>query len=118
VSAHGPRRLTATADRTSIVNDDSDLSFVTIELRDASGTLVAGEDVVVGVTVEGAGELKAFGSARADNAERFNGGIHTTFDGRALAIVRPTGVGEVTVTASAAGFEPAIVALVVGAAPH
>ncbi|MBP6681940.1 MAG: DUF4982 domain-containing protein, partial [Halioglobus sp.] len=117
LSAKGPSRLTATPDRTSLVHNDQDLCFVAIELRDGAGTLATGEDVPVSIAIAGAAELKAFGSARPDNAERFDAGVHTTFDGRALAIVRPIGEGEATVMVSADGFEPVTIGLNVRAAP-
>jgi beta-galactosidase len=115
-SADGATRLTAAADRDVLVADDADLAFISIELRDPAGTLVTSEDRRVAVSVEGAGVLQALGSARPDNAERYDAGEHTTFDGRALAVVRPTGAGAITVTVTADGLEP--VALTLTAERH
>jgi hypothetical protein len=58
------------------------------------------------VTVEGPGVLAGFGSAAPATEKSYLDDVHTTFDGRALAVVRPIGVGTVTVTATAAGSEP------------
>ena len=55
--------------------------------------------------------LQAFGSGNPVTTETFNSATHTTFDGRALAIVRPAGAGEITVTATAEGCAPVIVTL-------
>lgn len=110
-SAVGATSLTATADRDVLVADDADLAFISIELRDTAGTLVTSEDRRVAVSVEGGGVLQAFGSARPDNVERYDTGEHTTFDGRALAVVRPTGAGAITVTVTADGLEPVVVLL-------
>ncbi|MEV1005302.1 glycoside hydrolase family 2 TIM barrel-domain containing protein [Nonomuraea sp. NPDC050202] len=110
-SAEGPVHLTVTPDRTEIRADDSDLSFIAIELRDGNGNLASASDVLVGVSVDGAGVLHALGSARPDTEERFDSGEHTTFDGRALAVVRPTGAGPITVSVSADGFEPVTASL-------
>ena len=110
-SASGPTLLTAVADRTALRGDDTDLAYVAIELRDAAGVLVTGADVPVTVEVSGAGVLAGLGSGNPVTTERFDATTRTTFDGRALAIVRPTGVGAVTVTVTATGMEPVIVPL-------
>jgi beta-galactosidase len=104
-SATGPALLTASADRTAIRDDDTDLSYVAIELRDATGVLVTGADRSVRVDVAGAGVLAGLGSGNPKTAERFDATSTTTFDGRALAIIRPTGTGAITVTVTSAGAE-------------
>ena len=70
-------------------------------------------DRSVTVAVDGAA-LVALGSGRPDNAERFDRGEHRTFRGRAQAIIRPTGVGAVTVSVAAEGLAPREVRLTVG----
>ena len=110
-SAVGETTLTASADRDTLVADDADLAFISIELRDTAGTLVTSEDRQVAVSVEGAGVLQALGSARPDNGERYDTDEHTTFDGRALAVVRPTGAGAITVTVTADGLEAVVLIL-------
>ncbi|WP_259461134.1 glycoside hydrolase family 2 TIM barrel-domain containing protein [Microbacterium sp. CGR2] len=104
-SADKSADLAVTPDRTELLAGDRDLSFIEIELRDQAGNLASARDVPVKVSVEGAGTLLAFGSGRPDTAEPLNTDVHTTFDGRALAIVRPTGVGVIEVTVSAEGFD-------------
>jgi hypothetical protein len=105
-TATGPVGLAASADRDRIRADDGDLAFVTLSLQDAAGTVALGEDREVTVTVEGPGVLAGFGSAAPATEKSYLDDVHTTFDGRALAVVRPTGAGTVTVTATAAGSEP------------
>lgn len=112
-SAEGEAELAVVVDRTAIRADDGDLAYVDIELRDANGTLVTSSDRSVTVAVEGAA-LVALGSGRPDNAERFDRGEHRTFRGRAQAIIRPTGVGSVTVSVAATGLAPREVQLTVG----
>ncbi|PYY37871.1 glycoside hydrolase family 2 [Curtobacterium sp. MCJR17_055] len=109
VSASERRRLDVVPDRTTIRADDTDLSFVTIEIRDEQGILATTENRPVTVTVEGPGVLQGFGSARPDNPERYDTDTHHTFDGRILAVVRPTGAGPITVTATSAGLAPVTV---------
>ena len=109
-------RLTANADRTELRADHSDLSYVAIEFRDANGTLATNVERRVAVTVEGAGVLQGLGSARPDTTETYTGTSHTSFDGRLLAVVRPTMAGAITVHVSADGFEPVTVSLLASAA--
>jgi beta-galactosidase len=99
-SAVGPVMLNVEVDRAQIAAHPGDLAFVTIELRDTAGTLVTCSDRSVHVQVQGAAALQALGSARPVNDESFLSDRHRTFEGRALAAVRPTGPGPVTVTVS------------------
>ena len=75
-------------DRAEIAADPSDLAFVEV--------LVTGDRKVT-VEVEGPAVLQGLASARPDTDEPFTGDTCTTFDGRALAVVRPTGAGTITV---------------------
>ncbi|WP_437773442.1 glycoside hydrolase family 2 TIM barrel-domain containing protein [Arthrobacter sp. KNU40] len=110
-TAAGAIRLTANADRAVIRADDSDLSYVALEFRDQDGTLATHIEGKIMVSVEGAGVLQALGSARPDTRESYVGNQHTTFDGRALAIIRPTGAGLITLTATVEGYESVTLSL-------
>ena len=61
---------------------------------------------MVEVEVDGPGVLQALGSANPATEEGFTGTSCTTFDGRALAIVRPTGAGGSRCAATAEGCAP------------
>ena len=93
--------LTTTADRTRLQADQNDLGFITIELRDSAGRLVPSADRPVTVDVAGAGVLAGMCSANPKTEERFDAPTWHTFDGRALAVVRPTDAGVITVTVHA-----------------
>jgi beta-galactosidase len=105
-SATGAVALAAAADREVVRADDTDLAHVVLTVQDAAGVIALGVDREVTVAVEGPGVLQGFGSARPATEESFLDDVHTTFDGRALAVVRPTGAGTITVRASAPGCEP------------
>jgi beta-galactosidase len=105
-TADGPLRLTATTDREAIRGDDTDLAYIAITLADGEGNLASQRDRLVSVTVSGAGELRGLGSANPRTEDPFGGSRCTTFDGRALAIIRPTGPGEIEIRVSADGIEP------------
>ena len=99
-SADGPLALTAAADRDELPSDGSDVAFVEVALADAAGTIATGADRTLTAIVTGPGELAAFGSGRPCTEEGYQAGTHTTFDGRALAVVRATGPGVITLTVS------------------
>lgn len=83
------------------------LGYVVITIQDAGETVLCDSDRLVTVEVSG-GELAGIGSGRVRTEESFAGPSCTTYDGRLLAIVRRTGPGEIRLTASATGFDPAV----------
>ena len=105
-SATGPVLLDAQVDRPVIDAGPGDLAYVTLSLFDAAGTLHRASDRRVEVALEGPGVLQALGSADPATEEGFSATACTTFDGRALAVVRPTGAGRITVVATAEGCAP------------
>jgi hypothetical protein len=104
-SAAGSTILQASPDRRELTADHRDLAFVTVELRDAAGTLITCDDREITAEVRGAGILQGFGSARPSTTEAYRTGRHTTFEGRALAIVRPTSEGPIVLTVSSPGLD-------------
>jgi beta-galactosidase len=102
-SAVGPVQLHAWVDRPVIAAEPGDLAFVALTLTDSEGALHNTADRKVTVEVEGPGVLQALASANPQSEEGFAGPACTTFDGRALAVVRPTGEGRITLTVSAEG---------------
>ena len=114
-SATGPIVLQAEADRSVIAAHSGDLAFVTLELVDAEGALHTARDRRIDVQVDGAGVLQALGSANPATDEGFTGTSCTTFDARALAVVRPTGQGRITLHATAKGCEAREVVIDAGA---
>ena len=97
----GQARLSATADRTRLRADEADLAFLTIELRDDEGRLNPSVDRQVTVAITGPAALAGLCSADPRTTERFDADTWTTFDGRALAVIRPTGPGEILVEVTA-----------------
>ena len=53
------------------------------------------------VAIEGPAVLQGLGSGNPCTEETFGSSTHDTYEGRALAVVRPTGAGSITVTVSA-----------------
>ena len=110
-TATGETVLSVEADRHQLNKGSTDLAFIDIVLTDQRGVFYTGRDRVVEVTVDGPGVLQAFGSADLKSEESFSAQRRMTCDGRALAVVRPTGVGRVTVTVRADGCAASTVTL-------
>ncbi|MCK2022682.1 DUF4982 domain-containing protein [Microbacterium sp. kSW2-24] len=112
-SATGGLRLEVVADRQELVNGTGDLAFIEIRLVDDEGTVRNVDDRRVAVEVSGAGQLQGMGSGNPVTTDSFSAGDYTTFDGRALAVVRPTGRGDVTLRVTADGCDAVQLSLTV-----
>ncbi|WP_433675055.1 glycoside hydrolase family 2 TIM barrel-domain containing protein [Microbacterium gorillae] len=87
------------------------LGYVEIAIADADGVLLCDADRLVSVTVSG-GSLAGLGSGRARTEESFGADAVTTFDGRALAIVRADPTADqvrISVTADGLGSADAVI---------
>ncbi len=103
-----PRKLKLVADRSRIRADRDDLAYVSVEVVDDKDRRVPYAETTVRFTVEGAGELAGHASAVPNKPASFRGPLRETWQGRCLAILRPTGApGEITLRAEAEGLEPA-----------
>jgi beta-galactosidase len=105
-SAAGPVLLHAEADRPVISAGGSDLAYVTLTLTDPDGTCYTRADRPVSVEVAGQGVLLGLGSAAPSTEERFDATERRTYDGRALAVLRPNGRGKIRLLASAPDCAP------------
>ncbi len=112
-STTGPVGLRAEADRSVITANGGDLAYITLTLTDTDGTLHTAADRPVRLEVSGAGVLLGFGSADPSTEERFDAAERRTYEGRALAVLRPTGPGKIRLLASAPGCDPVEVVVTV-----
>ncbi len=115
VTTGPPAALRLTADRASIRADRNDLSYVKVEVVDAEGRRVPGARVPVRFAVEGAGELAGQASAVPNEPASFRKPERETYEGRCLAILRPTGKpGTIQLRAEAEGLEADTVVVAAG----
>ena len=110
----GSPTLRVRADRTTIGASDGDLAYVDISLEDDEGRIFRQEAEPVSVVVEGEGVLQALGNANPQSQESFRSAECHTYEGRALAVLRPTGPGEITMTVRGAGQSTAVTLTAVG----
>jgi beta-galactosidase len=108
-------RLEVRPETTELRADGHDLAYVPIAFTDQAGTLLPLADRSVTVRVDGPATLLGFGSGEPITTEAFSGDTHTTFYGRALAVIRAGHEsGDVTLTVTAQGCESVRVQLHVG----
>jgi beta-galactosidase len=94
-------------DRDTIQADDTDVAFVSVTLVDTSGTVHHGADRELTVTIQGPAQLLGFGSGNPGTEESLVDAVHSTYHGRALAVLRPTGPARITLTVLAQECAPA-----------
>lgn len=87
------------ADRTEIEADGLDLSFVTASVVDEDGEVVPFADNAISFSVDGPGEIVATDNGDPADFTAFPSLERKAYSGLALAIVRSTGPGSITVKA-------------------
>ncbi|GAA4045511.1 glycoside hydrolase family 2 TIM barrel-domain containing protein [Agromyces indicus] len=89
----------------AIEADGDDLAFVWLELADEHGEVEMCATDTVSLTVTGSARLAGFGSAAPATEESFADPEHTTYRGRALAVLRAArGAGVTEIEATGAHF--------------
>lgn len=105
--------LQLSADRTILRAANDELAFVTLRVTDAAGVLVPRAKIAVTFEVTGPADVIATDNGDATSFESFQSPERKTFNGLALAIIRPRAdaKGEITVTARTKGLPPATLKL-------
>lgn len=99
-SAGRDLRLQLSSETDTVEADN--LAFIHIEIADSAGVVEMLADERIEVSVEGPATLMGFGTSAPATEENYTGSSHTSYRGRALAVIRPTGqAGTIRVTASA-----------------
>ena len=80
--------------------------FVDVTLGDGSGNVRYGRDRAVRLAVEG-GDLLGFGSGAPQTTECYTDDTHTTYEGRAFAVIARRAGEELHVRATSEGLAPA-----------
>ena len=105
-SASGRTQIQLTPEKSVLSANGQDLCFLEIDLTGENGITKSSVDQKLTVAVEGAGVLQAFGSARPHMAEDFVSASHTTYYGKALAVIRAGyEPGNILVTVSGDGLK-------------
>ena len=89
-TAGEPAMLHAVADRTELMADGQDLSYVQVELWDKDSTLVQHTNRHVKASIEGEGRLVGFINSDLRRTTPFTSHEDDTYFGRAMAVVQTT----------------------------
>ena len=96
-------RVLLTPDHAAVSTDINDISYVKATIADSAGRVVTSSSAAVTFSVSGPGVIVAVDSG-SPTQESFRGNVRKAYQGIAYALVRATGAGTITVTASAAGL--------------
>lgn len=109
VTAGDAVRLRLTADRSNVMADGQDLSFVTVEAVDVLGRAVPNAPQEIEFTISGPGAIAGVGNADGKDMDSHSGNRRKLFQGRAQVIVRTSDLaGSIQLTAKTPGLEAAI----------
>jgi beta-galactosidase len=102
-----PTSLQATADRSEIMSDGKDLSFITVKITDKDGLLVPRSNNKIEFSIEGPGEIVATDNGNSMDMTAFPSHEREAFNGMALVIVRSQAgnFGTIRVSAKSAGLK-------------
>lgn len=104
-------RTSGMASRISLQPEDphgsmemGDLVWLGVTLTDSEGVRCQDSDREVSLTVQGPAELLGYGNASMVDTDSLQDSLHRTYLGRALAVLRLTGKGEVRISAESQGL--------------
>ncbi|WP_228853335.1 glycoside hydrolase family 2 TIM barrel-domain containing protein [Aegicerativicinus sediminis] len=89
-TATQPTGLRLKADRSTIIADGKDLSFITVEIVDGNGTLVPTANIQLDFSIEGEGTIIGLSNGDPVNHESFIGTSHKSLNGKCLVILQST----------------------------
>lgn len=110
-TAGTPAKIALVPDKTTLATTFDSCASIEVRLLDENGTLVPNADAKISFTLAGPGKIIGVDSGNVVSTERFQASERMSDQGRALAIVRATEKGKITLTASAAGLPSASVEL-------
>lgn len=103
-------KINLIADRTKIMADGQDLSFVTIELADKDGIIQPNADNQLFFSVSGPGVIAGVGNADLKDLGPYIGNTRKAWHGRALVVLKSTQhPGDIKLKVSSSGLPDAIV---------
>jgi beta-galactosidase len=98
-------RIVLEADRTTLLADGEDLSFITVKIMDSEGNICPLADQMIKFEVEGAGFLECVGNGDPTCIESYQAGERSAFYGMCLLVVKTKEeAGEIKIIASSEGL--------------
>jgi beta-galactosidase len=101
-----PAKIILEADRITIAADGKDLSFVTVKVLDAQGTLVPHADNLIQFNVSGEGKIVGVDNGLQTSDESFKADKRKAFNGLCLAVIQSTEkAGRIILRATSEGMK-------------
>ena len=104
-TAGAPAAVRLLAEDKSLTGGFDSVGFVRAEVVDAKGIVVPSAAVPVTVNVGGAGALAALDNGDNTDHTMFSGPTRTTYQGRALVMVKAKAAGTISIDATAPGLK-------------
>jgi beta-galactosidase len=112
VTAGSPEKIALSADRTRLLSNGQDLSFIIVELHDGNGERNTLAEDLVEFEISGPGTIVAVGSSNPMSTESFQQPRRRAYQGRCLVVVKSGRErGEIRLTASVDGLDPSTLVL-------
>jgi beta-galactosidase len=108
-----PIGSTARAGGTNSRWSGSSAGSLPVRLLDENGTLVPNADAATHFEISGPGKILALDSGSTISTERFQSNERKAYQGRAMAIIRSTTAGKVSLTAKVADLPATTIDLTV-----
>jgi beta-galactosidase len=109
-TAEVPTTIVATADRKQLKANGQDLSYITIELKDAKGHINTKAENNLQFSIEGPGTIAGAGNANPQSIESFQQPQRKAFKGKCLVIVKSGfTAGEIVLHVSSTGLKEVVV---------
>ena len=100
-------KILLSSEKTVIHADGQELCFIPITLTDANGIWKPAKEARLSIHMDGPARLQALGNAATQTTETYTDNTHSTWLGRALAVVRAgTKPGTAHITITAEGYAP------------
>jgi beta-galactosidase len=113
LTAAEPSIISLEADRTNIMADGEDLSFVTVKVLDKDNIFCPTADNLISFNLEGEGEILAVGNGNPISHESYQSNQRKLFNGLCLVIIRSTqNAGKIKLTATSPGLSAKSVSIV------
>lgn len=105
-TANEPANIVLEADRSEIVADGWDLSYVEVRLEDVAGTLCPDADMKLDFSIEGEGTILGVASGNSASVESFKGNSYHSYRGLCRVVIKSTKqAGKIRLTAQADGLD-------------
>jgi beta-galactosidase len=98
-------KINLIADRSTIIADGQDLSYVTVEITDKNGIVNPQFNESINFTIEGEGSIAAVGNSNPTSLESFQQPYRKAYEGKCLVIIRSNKkAGQIVLNTSGKGL--------------